>query len=133
MTFRRIVISGVEETEHERRRDGTTLVRNRFTMISPGTEMSIYLGTNQNVMMRGAAGYPARIGYAAVGDVAEEPPADSGVARGDLLFHPSKHGDAACVDLADGFTLEGLLAGQDDQTGLGPIIFGRRHIQTTAP
>jgi 2-desacetyl-2-hydroxyethyl bacteriochlorophyllide A dehydrogenase len=98
----------IEEAELEAPEAGWALVRNRYTMISPGTELSYYRATNQRVKEPGA--FPVGIGYAAVGTIQEEPPGDSGFTKGETIFHPGRHRDVGPVDLGVGLSVsvEGL-------------------------
>ena len=110
MGFRKIVIKGVgklvlEQAELKRTNPADTLVRNQYTMISPGTELSVFLGTNQSVKEGGGPGFPVQIGYSAVGTVKEDPPADSGFRKGDLIFHPAKHCGGGYADLTSGLSV----------------------------
>lgn len=108
MEHRRIVVPAVEEILVESadmapEKPAVTLVENRYTMVSPGTELSIYRGLNQSV--NAANAYPVQIGYSAVGGIVDAPPDNSGFLQGELIFHPTKHRSHAYLDLSDGLSV----------------------------
>jgi len=64
---------------------GFALVRKRFTLISPGTELACLSGGESWFSM------PGTPGYAAVSEVVEIGPNDEGIKAGDFVFHYGQH------------------------------------------
>lgn len=78
------------------------IVKNRYTAISAGTELSIYAGTNPRVYEPNSwCNYPHVPGYAGIGEVIA---AGSGVdlKEGDFVFHHAHH--ASYDKLYDGYS-----------------------------
>jgi 2-desacetyl-2-hydroxyethyl bacteriochlorophyllide A dehydrogenase len=75
------------------------VVRNRYSAISAGTELSIYTGINPKVYEPNSwCNYPFHPGYAGLGEVAAVGTAVNGLDEGDLVFHHAHH---ASFDVAD--------------------------------
>lgn len=69
------------------------IVKNRYTAISAGTELSIYTGTNPKVYEPNSwCNYPHVPGYAGLGEVVAAG-SDVDVKIGDLVFHHAHHQD----------------------------------------
>jgi 2-desacetyl-2-hydroxyethyl bacteriochlorophyllide A dehydrogenase len=72
--------------EHE------VVVRNRFSAISAGTELSIYTGINPKVYEPNSwCNYPFHPGYAGLGEVVGAGKGVAGTKEGDLVFHHAHH------------------------------------------
>lgn len=79
---------------------GKVLVKNRSSLISPGTELALYCGTHRaiNVPTNKWAKYPFRPGYCAIGEVL----ADAGsFKKGDRVLHAGPHGTYAMPGIDD--------------------------------
>jgi len=75
------------------------LVKNRYTAISAGTELSIYTGTNPRVYEPGAwCNYPHVPGYAGLGEVAAVGAEVSALEVGDRVFHHAHHASHDVLD-----------------------------------
>jgi len=80
------VNSDVGETE--------VLVKNRYTAISPGTELSIYTGINPEVYEPNTwCNYPHIPGYVGLGEVVALGSSVQGLRVGDAVFHHSHHSE----------------------------------------
>lgn len=64
---------------------GHALVKKRYTLISPGTELACLSGGEAWFAM------PQTPGYAAVSEVVDIGPNEDGIAAGDLVFHYGQH------------------------------------------
>lgn len=89
--------------------DGQILVRNHYSLISPGTELALYTGTHVGFSDPDItwAKYPIQPGYASVGVIEALP--DSGPGKiGDVVLHFSPHGSHSLLDPQTGllFVLE---------------------------
>jgi 2-desacetyl-2-hydroxyethyl bacteriochlorophyllide A dehydrogenase len=95
----RVVIKGPSDVVLERYAlsssdlaESEFMVRNRFTAISSGTELSIYTGANPRAHEPGSwCHYPHVPGYAGLGEVVSVGSDVSEVKVGDLLFHHAHH------------------------------------------
>src|ERR1700731_2292 len=94
---RRVVIKGPMELEIERYSldsevgNSEFIVRNRYTAISAGTELSIYTGTNPMVYEANSwCNYPHIPGYAGLGEVVAAG-SEVDLKPGDLVFHQAHH------------------------------------------
>lgn len=94
---RRIVVKGPLNVEVEDYSidsevgDSEFIVKNRFTAISAGTELSIYTGTNPKVYDPNSwCYYPHAPGYAGLGEVVAAGSAVD-LKSGDLVFHHAHH------------------------------------------
>jgi 2-desacetyl-2-hydroxyethyl bacteriochlorophyllide A dehydrogenase len=94
---RRVVIKGPSDLEVEKYSiesdvGGTEfIVRNRYTAISAGTELSIYTGTNPKVYEPNSwCNYPHVPGYAGLGEVVAAG-SEVDLKPGDLVFHQAHH------------------------------------------
>ena len=68
------------------------LVKNHYTAISPGTELSIYTGTNPLVYEPNSwCNYPHVPGYAGLGEAVAVGASVQGIKVGDAVFHHSRH------------------------------------------
>ena len=76
------------------------LIRNRCSLISAGTELSFYTGTNRSIPVPEAkwAKYPFRPGYSAVGEVLAVGPDVRDLKPGQIIFHAGKHGTIVQID-----------------------------------
>ena len=82
---------GLEENE--------VVVKNRFSAISAGTELSIYTGINPRVYEPGSwCSYPFHPGYAGLGEVVSVGKGVSVAKEGELVFHHAHH---SSFDVAD--------------------------------
>lgn len=97
---REVVIKGpmdleISETEVDTDLGETEiLVKNRFTAISAGTELSIYTGTNPLVYTPNSwCNYPHVPGYAGLGEVVNVGSSVQGIKRGDAVFHHAHHSE----------------------------------------
>jgi 2-desacetyl-2-hydroxyethyl bacteriochlorophyllide A dehydrogenase len=90
----------VETVELDEKLDkDTMLVRNRASLMSPGTELSFFCGTHRGLVDGSLAWakYPYRTGYAAVGEVV----AGAGPFKpGDRIFHTGLHATMAKVQVS---------------------------------
>ena len=74
--------------------DTEVLVKNRYTAISPGTELSIYTGINPEVYEPNTwCNYPHVPGYVGLGEVVAVGSSVQGINAGDAVFHHSHHSD----------------------------------------
>ena len=74
------------------------LIKCRSSLISPGTELSIYTGVHGGFAdPTNWAKYPFSPGYAAVGEVERVGSAVEGFAPGDLVYYPGRHERYAVV------------------------------------
>jgi 2-desacetyl-2-hydroxyethyl bacteriochlorophyllide A dehydrogenase len=77
---------------------GEVIVRNRFSLISAGTELACLSGTEPWFPL------PRTPGYAAVGEVLELGEAVTKVSRGDLVYTHGPHAEYFKIDTADRYT-----------------------------
>lgn len=72
---------------------GDVLVRNRFSLISAGTELAMFMRTHRGFDEPdfGYAKYPFRPGYAAIGEVLAVGDGVTDLAPGARVFHRSRH------------------------------------------
>jgi len=95
----RIVVPNVREVNWEEFEineaeivDDEILVKNKFTMISPGTELSIYTGIDPEVYIPTSwCHYPFYPGYIGIGEVIKKGPKVKRVEVGDLIYYFSRH------------------------------------------
>jgi 2-desacetyl-2-hydroxyethyl bacteriochlorophyllide A dehydrogenase len=80
---------------------GQVLVRNRFTLISPGTELAVLTGTHQGFGNIAWVKFPFHPGYAAVGMVESCGPGVVALRPGDRIMHAGVHADRGLADLAE--------------------------------
>lgn len=74
--------------------DTEVLVKNRYTAISPGTELSIYTGINPEVYQPNTwCNYPHVPGYVGLGEAIAVGSAVQGIKVGDAVFHHSHHSE----------------------------------------
>ncbi len=101
---------------------GQVLVRTRFTLVSPGTELSMFSGTHSALADPEVpwAKYPFFPGYAAVGEVVESRAQDASLVPGDRVFFLGKHAAWAAFDPAT--AVYGKLNPGDDERA---ILFAR--------
>ncbi len=94
------------------------LIRNRRSLVSAGTELSFYNGTNRCIEEPEAkwAKYPYRPGYAGVGEVLAVGPDVHDLQPGQFIFHQGKHGPVAQID--DWGWRFPLPAGMDEESAL---------------
>ena len=94
------------------------LIRNRRSLISAGTELSFYTGTNRSIEIPEAkwAKYPFRPGYMGVGEVLAVGPDVRDLKPGQVIFHPGKHGTVVQID--DWGWRFPLPAGMDEEAAL---------------
>jgi 2-desacetyl-2-hydroxyethyl bacteriochlorophyllide A dehydrogenase len=79
--------------------EGKVLVKNRYTAISAGTELSIYTGTNPRVYEPGSwCNYPHVPGYAGIGEVIAVGRDVSALKVGDYVFHHPHHASHDVLD-----------------------------------
>lgn len=84
--------------------DGQLLVRNEFSMISPGTELSLFTGAHVGFSDPEItwARYPLEPGYAAIGRVSEGigsfDTAGKGLRKGDWILHYGTHSNLTVLD-----------------------------------
>ncbi len=105
----RIVVPGIREIKLEEFEidEGCImadelLVKNRFTMISPGTELSIYTGVEPEVYVPDSwCHYPFRPGYIGVGEVVGKGVNVKRVEVGDLIYYFSKHMSISKISNSD--------------------------------
>jgi threonine dehydrogenase-like Zn-dependent dehydrogenase len=117
--FRRIVFTNQEKARVEPAQTpealapDAVLVRNHWTLISPGTELALY--TNQHdINGRQENAYPIYPGYAAAGVVEKAGPAVQGFQPGDRVLTLGSHAAyslvrpsaSLCVKVPDGLELE---------------------------
>ncbi len=76
---------------------GDLLVRNRFTAISPGTELASFTGLALESDVSDYGKYPFRPGYAAVGEVIAAGPDTPRFPVGQHVLHSSVHASVAIV------------------------------------
>jgi len=102
---RRIVVKGPTDVEVEEAEvdsdigESEVLIKNRYTAISPGTELSIYTGTNPLVYEPNSwCNYPHIPGYAGLGEAVAVGSAVSGISVGDALFYHSRHAEYDRID-----------------------------------
>ena len=91
----------VEEVEYADVPTGANvLIRNRRSLVSAGTELSFYTGTNRCIEVPEMkwAKYPFRPGYAGVGEILAVGPDVSDIQPGQIVFHPGKHGTVVQID-----------------------------------
>lgn len=75
------------------------VVKNRYTAISTGTELSIYTGSNPRVYEPGSwANYPHVPGYSGIGQVIAIGPDVAGLTVGDNVFYHSHHASHDVLD-----------------------------------
>src|SRR5271170_8124267 len=75
------------------------IVKNRFTAISAGTELSIYTGTNPRVYEPGSwCNYPHVPGYAGIGEVIAVGSGVGALKVGDRVFHHPHHASHDVLD-----------------------------------
>jgi 2-desacetyl-2-hydroxyethyl bacteriochlorophyllide A dehydrogenase len=75
------------------------LVKNHYTAISPGTELSIYTGTNPLVYQPNSwCSYPHVPGYAGLGEAIAVGSSVQGIKLGDAVFHHSHHSEYERVE-----------------------------------
>ena len=105
MEGRRIMIKGPMDLEVQRFEvdpepgEGRVLVKNRYTAISAGTELSIYTGTNPRVYEPGSwCNYPHVPGYAGIGEVIAVGPGVGSLKVGDYVFHHPHHASHDVLD-----------------------------------
>jgi 2-desacetyl-2-hydroxyethyl bacteriochlorophyllide A dehydrogenase len=72
---------------------GQVLVRNRFSLVSPGTELALYTGTHVSISnpLNTFAKYPFRPGYATIGEVIAVGEGVDGMAAGDTVYTRGQH------------------------------------------
>jgi threonine dehydrogenase-like Zn-dependent dehydrogenase len=91
----------IEEIEYADAPTGArVLIRNRCSLVSAGTELSFYTGTNRCIEepeMKWAK-YPFRPGYSGVGEVLAVGPEVRDLRPGQVIFHPGKHGTVVQID-----------------------------------
>ncbi len=96
----------LKEVDLEPKANGI-LIKNLYTMISPGTELALYSGLYRKTSSGSASKtwrtYPFFPGYSAVGRVVESTCSD--FKAGDLVFHPSKHGSYEWFDADTGLAV----------------------------
>jgi 2-desacetyl-2-hydroxyethyl bacteriochlorophyllide A dehydrogenase len=72
--------------------ENDVIVKNRYSAISPGTELSIYTGINPKVYEPGSwCAYPFQPGYAGLGEVVATGHRVTEVKTGDFVFHNAHH------------------------------------------
>ena len=78
---------------------GQVLVENRYSLISPGTELAMFTQTHIGFPLPDFryAKYPFRPGYAAVGRVVLAGDGVEGIAEGDTVFTRGKHASHAVI------------------------------------
>lgn len=76
------------------------LVRNRYSLISPGTELALFTGTHIGFTDPEItwARYPLRPGYASVGTIEVAGSKERGFSVGDLVLHFQPHADLSVID-----------------------------------
>lgn len=95
----RIVVPSVREVSFEefeidetKLEDDEFLVKNIYTMISPGTELSIYTGVDPEVYIPTSwCHYPFHPGYIGIGEVIKKGSKVKGLEIGDLVYYFSNH------------------------------------------
>ena len=109
LEYQRVVFSGEERASLEGERlqydlgPEQILVRTRWTLISPGTELAIY--TNQRDFGASQNPFPAYPGYASMGVVEVAGGAVEGFAAGDRVFTISGHTSHVIINPATSFCL----------------------------
>jgi 2-desacetyl-2-hydroxyethyl bacteriochlorophyllide A dehydrogenase len=91
----------VEEVDYADQPTGANvLIRNRRSLVSAGTELSFYSGTNRCIEVPEMkwAKYPFRPGYAGVGEVLAVGPEVRDLQPGQVIFHAGKHGTVVQID-----------------------------------
>jgi len=74
--------------------ENEVLVKNRYTAISPGTELSIYTGINPEVYQPNSwCNYPHIPGYVGLGEAVAVGSSVQGINVGDAVFHHSHHSE----------------------------------------
>ncbi len=91
------------EVDETKLAEDEILVKNKFTMISPGTELSIYTGVDPEVYVSNSwCHYPFYPGYIGVGEVIGKGVKIKRVEVGDLIYYFSKHASISKIKGADG-------------------------------
>lgn len=85
----------------------SAVVRNRLTLISPGTELAIFTGTHNGIAdpTNSWTKYPFRPGYAAVGEVLSAGP-DSPLTPGARVLYPGQHATWGVADPGRDFCVQ---------------------------
>ncbi len=83
---------------------GMLVLRNRVSLLSPGTELAFWSGTHAALADPAVpwAKYPFRPGYAAVGEIIAIGDGVTGWNLGELVLHPGKHATYAAQAAAQG-------------------------------
>jgi 2-desacetyl-2-hydroxyethyl bacteriochlorophyllide A dehydrogenase len=99
--------------------DSAILVKNRYSLISPGTELALYTGTHIGFTDPEIAWarYPLRPGYASVGTVLTAGSGTKGFKVGDLVLHYQPHASHSVVRPVADLVFH-LPAGIDEQLAL---------------
>jgi threonine dehydrogenase-like Zn-dependent dehydrogenase len=106
------------------------VVKTRYTLISPGTEGSIYTGENKRVYEKGAwCEYPFNSGYTNLGEVVWCGPEVTRFAVGDFVFTTKKHGAFYAVDT----TSDIVVKVAPDQAKPRTLLARMANISATAP
>ena len=79
--------------------DNEIVVRNRYSLISPGTELALFTGTHVGFTDPEItwARYPIKPGYASLGEVIATGSKVKTCAPGDILFHYGTHADISII------------------------------------
>ena len=79
---------------------GEVLVRNRFSLISAGTELAMFTETHRGFVEPdfGYAKFPFRPGYAAIGEVLAVGDGVTDLAPGTRVFHRNRHATHALLN-----------------------------------
>ncbi|MCX7941491.1 MAG: zinc-binding dehydrogenase [Dictyoglomaceae bacterium] len=86
------------ELEEEKLREDEALVKNIYTMISPGTELSIYTGIDPEVYVPTSwCHYPFKPGYIGVGRVIKVGKKVENLKEGDLIYYFSNHASHSII------------------------------------
>ncbi|MCX7795816.1 MAG: zinc-binding dehydrogenase [bacterium] len=116
----------LEETEiRENLGDKEILVKNYYTLISPGTELAFYTGTHIGLSDPNNrwAKYPFYPGYASVGEVLEVGNDISEFNKGDLVYTLGRHRSIDIVDITN--LKDRPVIKLDKELSLEEMIFAR--------
>ncbi|MFH2113500.1 MAG: zinc-binding dehydrogenase [Spirochaetota bacterium] len=103
MMIKQLMLVGKNQVEQQDAEvandDLTILVRNRYSLISPGTELALFTGTHFGFTDPEIAWarYPLRPGYASVGTVLAAGSGTKGFNVGDLVLHYQPHASHSVV------------------------------------